>query len=145
MQQLEKLMLVKTYSQKSVSHGKHIICLTSAHPLLRGKCYKISTLFLYRKKNICKEIVLYQPNEQMSLEVKLENETVWLNRQQIAMLFGTQRQAITKHLKNIFESGELERQATCSILELVQKEGNRKVIRQVESIINPLKIAKRAS
>ena len=91
------------------------------------------------------EIVLYQPNEQMSLEVKLENETVWLNRQQIAMLFGTQRQAITKHLKNIFESGELERQATCSILELVQKEGNRKVIRQVESIINPLKIAKRAS
>ena len=91
------------------------------------------------------EIVLYQPNEQMSLEVKLENETVWLNRQQIAMLFGTQRQAITKHLKNIFESGELERQATCSILELVQKEGNREVIRQVESIINPLKIAKRAS
>ena len=48
------------------------------------------------------------------------------------MLFGTQRQAITKHLKNIFESGELERQATCSILELVQKEGNRMVRRNVE-------------
>ena len=39
---------------------------------------------------------------------------------------------ITKHLKNIFESGELERQATCSILELVQKEGNRMVRRNVE-------------
>ena len=50
----------------------------------------------------------------------------------IAVLFGTQRQAITKHLKNIFESGELERQATCSILELVQKEGNRMVRRNVE-------------
>ena len=48
------------------------------------------------------------------------------------MLFGTQRQAITKHLKNIFESGELERQATCSILELFQKEGNRMVHRNVE-------------
>ena len=52
----------------------------------------------------------------------IKDETVWLNQQQIAVLFGTQRQTITKHLKNIFESGELERQATCSILELVQKE-----------------------
>ena len=74
------------------------------------------------------EIVLYQPNETIQLEVRLQDETVWLNQQQIAVLFGTQRQAITKHLKNIFESGELERQATCSILELVQKEGNRMVI-----------------
>ena len=48
------------------------------------------------------------------------------------MLFGTQRQAITKHLKNFFESGELERQATCFILELFQKEGNRMVRRNVE-------------
>ena len=78
------------------------------------------------------EIVLYQPNETIQLEVRLQDETVWLNQQQIAVLFGTQRQAITKHLKNIFESGELERQATCSILELVQKEGNRMVHRNVE-------------
>ena len=78
------------------------------------------------------EIVLYQPNETIQLEVRLQDETVWLNQQQIAVLFGTQRQAITKHLKNIFESGELERLATCSILELVQKEGNRMVRRNVE-------------
>ncbi len=78
------------------------------------------------------EIVLYQPNETIQLEVRLQDKTVWLNQQQIAVLFGTQRQAITKHLKNIFESGELERQATCSILELVQKEGNRMVRRNVE-------------
>ena len=77
------------------------------------------------------EIVLYQPNETIQLEVRLQDETVWLNQQQIAVLFGTQRQAITKHLKNIFESGELERQATCSILELVQKEGNRMVHRNL--------------
>ena len=78
------------------------------------------------------EIVLYQPNETIQLEVRLQDETVWLNQQQIAVLFGTQRQAITKHLKNIFESGELDRQATCSILELVQKEGNRMVRHNVE-------------
>ena len=78
------------------------------------------------------EIVLYQPDATIQLEVRLQDETVWLNQQQMAELFGTQRQAITKHLKNIFESGELNRQATCSILELVQKEGNRMVRRPVE-------------
>ena len=62
------------------------------------------------------EIVLYQPNETMKLEVRLENETVWLTQQQIADLFGTKRPAITKHLSNIFKSGELEEEITCSIL-----------------------------
>ena len=78
------------------------------------------------------EIVLYQPNETIQLEVHLKDETVWLSQQQMADLFGTQRQAITKHLKNIFETGELDKIATCSILELVQKEGNRMVHRSVE-------------
>lgn len=78
------------------------------------------------------EIVLYKPDATIQLEVRLQDETVWLNQQQMAELFGTQRQAITKHLKNIFESGELNRQATCSILELVQKEGNRMVRRPIE-------------
>ena len=59
-------------------------------------------------------------------------ETVWLTQSQMAELFGTQRQAITKHLKNIFESHELEKTATSSILELLQKEGMRMVRRQVE-------------
>ena len=78
------------------------------------------------------EIVLYQPNETIQLEVHLKDETVWLTQQQMADLFGTQRQAITKHLKNIFETGELDKIATCSILELVQKEGNRMVHRSIE-------------
>ena len=63
------------------------------------------------------EIVLYQPNEQMSLEVKLENETVWLTQQQIADLFGVKRPAVTKHLGNIFREGELDITSVSSILE----------------------------
>ena len=48
------------------------------------------------------EIILYQPDEAVKLEVRLEDETVWLTQAQIAELFGTGRQAITKHLKNCF-------------------------------------------
>ena len=65
------------------------------------------------------QIVVYQPNETVRLDVCLENETVWLTQEQIANLFGTKRPAITKHLANIYKSGELEREGTCSILETV--------------------------
>ena len=63
------------------------------------------------------EIVLYQPEGEVRLEVRVENETVWLTQAQIAILFGIKRPAITKHLKNIYASRELERDTTCSILE----------------------------
>ena len=53
------------------------------------------------------EIVLYQPNEMIKLEVRVQEDSVWLTQQQIADLFGTKRPAITKHLKNIYSSGEL--------------------------------------
>ena len=69
------------------------------------------------------EIVLYQPEGDVSLEVRLENETVWLTQQQISELFGTGRQAITKHLKNIFASNELDENSVCSILELTAADG----------------------
>lgn len=69
------------------------------------------------------EIILYQPNEEIRLEVRLENETVWLTQAQIAHLFGTGRQAISKHLKNIFTCGELEEDSVCSILELTASDG----------------------
>ena len=78
------------------------------------------------------EIVMYQPDETIRLEVRVEDETVWLSQAQMAELFGTKRQAITKHLLNIYECEELERNATCSILELVRKEGNRFVKRKIE-------------
>lgn len=78
------------------------------------------------------EIVLYQPNETTRIEVRLENETVWLTQQQMADLFGTGRQAITKHLQNIYDNAELDKKATCSILELVRQEGRRIVKRKIE-------------
>jgi len=77
------------------------------------------------------EIVLYQPEGAVKLEVRVENETVWLTQAQMAELFDVQRQAITKHIKNIFETHELEEAATSSTLELVQKEGKRSVKRSI--------------
>jgi len=81
------------------------------------------------KENV---IVLYQPDDTIKIEVRVENETVWLNQAQMAVLFGTGRQAITKHIKNIYECDELQKEATCSILELVRLEGQRKVSRLIE-------------
>lgn len=77
-------------------------------------------------------VVIYQSADNaVRLDVRVSGETVWLTQQQMADLFGTQRQAITKHIKNIFESAELQPVATSSILEQVQKEGNRVVTRQI--------------
>ena len=69
------------------------------------------------------EIILYQPDESVRMEVRIEDETVWLTQAQIAELFETKRQAITKHLKNIFQSGELNENSGCSILELTASDG----------------------
>ena len=69
------------------------------------------------------EIVLYQPNDAIHLEVMMANESVWLTQQQIALLFGTQRPAITKHLRNIFKSGELDESSVSSILEHTAADG----------------------
>ena len=63
------------------------------------------------------EIILYQSEDLTQLEVRIEDETVWLTQQQIAELFGTKRPAITKHLKKIFDSKELNENTTSSILE----------------------------
>ncbi|HPD59068.1 MAG TPA: RhuM family protein [Paludibacteraceae bacterium] len=69
------------------------------------------------------EIILYQSDNAVELEVILENETIWLTQAQIAELFGTRRQAITKHLKNIFDSGELSENSVSSKMELTAKDG----------------------
>ena len=55
------------------------------------------------------EIVLYQPDNSLSLEVKLENETVWLSQQQMATLFDTTKQNVSLHINNIFKEGELNK------------------------------------
>lgn len=70
------------------------------------------------------KIVIYQTSDgQTQIDVRLEEETVWLTQSQIAKLFGTKRPAITKHLKNIYDSEELDEVSTCSILEHMGNEG----------------------
>jgi len=65
------------------------------------------------------------------IQVKLEDETVWLNQYQLEELFETNRTSITKHISNIYQTGELEKEATCAKIAQVQKEGNREITRQI--------------
>ena len=70
--------------------------------------------------------LLYTGNDgKVNIEVFLKDETVWLTQKAMSELFGVKMPAISKHLSNIFESGELQKEATLSILETVQKEGPR--------------------
>lgn len=70
------------------------------------------------------EIVIYQTNDkETQVEIQFEQDTFWLTQQQIADLFGTQRPAITKHIGNIFKSGELDEKVVCSILEHTTQHG----------------------
>ena len=78
------------------------------------------------------QIVVYQPNETIRLETRYANESIWLTQLKIAELFGVQKAAISKHLKNIYGTGELVREATVSKMETVQTEGRRTVVRVQE-------------
>ena len=77
------------------------------------------------------EIVLYQPNDAIRLEVRLEEETVWLNRNQMAILFGRDVKTIGKHINNALRE-ELKDLATVAKFAIVQNEGERLVSRNVE-------------
>ena len=77
------------------------------------------------------EIVIYTVKDgSVSLNTRLENDTIWLTQKAMAELFGVKTPAINKHLANIYNEGELEKEATISILETVQKEGTRTVSRK---------------
>ena len=79
------------------------------------------------------EFLLYTaPNGAIKVEVLLSNETIWLTQKRMAELFGVGVAAISKHLDNIYASGELQREATLSVLEKVQQEGARQVTRKLE-------------
>ena len=80
-----------------------------------------------KKKN---EIILFE-NQGVKLEVNVKDETVWLNQNQLETLFQTDRTSIVKHIKNIYESGELSEEATCAKIAQVQQEGKRKVTRKI--------------
>jgi len=79
------------------------------------------------------EIVFYStPDGDKKVEVLFQDENLWLTQKAIARLFGVEVPAISKHLGNIYETGELERKATISILETVRQEGSRSVKRKLE-------------
>ena len=77
------------------------------------------------------EIVLYQPDEAIKLEVRLEGETVWLTQAQIVILFESSKANISEHIKNIYEQRELEEKETVRNFRTVQSEGNRNVTRNI--------------
>lgn len=77
--------------------------------------------------------LLYTDHEgKVKVDVFLQDETIWLTQKAMAELFGVNIPAISKHLSNIFETGELLKETTLSILETVQKEGIRRVKRDME-------------
>ena len=88
-----------------------------------------------RIKSVMKEdqkIVIYQtPDGKTQIDVRLENETVWLTQAQMAELFETDRTSIVRHINNIYRVDELEREATCAKIAQVQTEGNRQVTRTI--------------
>ena len=78
------------------------------------------------------EIVMYQPDETIRLEVRIEDETVWLTQAQMAELFQRTPQNITIHIRNAYHEGEIEKAGTCKDYLQVQKEGTRHVNRTIE-------------
>lgn len=80
----------------------------------------------------CGEILIYQTdNGQINIEVKIEDDTVWLTQQQMSELFQTSRTNVVEHIKHIYEEGELDEISTCRNFRQVRKEGNREVTRQI--------------
>ena len=77
------------------------------------------------------QIVVYQPNEIVRLDVRLENETVWLTQARLGVLFGVDRTVVNRHIHNIYKTGELEESATCAKIAQVQNEGGRSITRIV--------------
>ena len=78
------------------------------------------------------KIVIYQTADgQTQIDVRMENETVWLTQAQMADLFQTDRTSIVRHVNNIYKSEELEREATYAKIAQVQIEGKRKVNRNI--------------
>ena len=83
-------------------------------------------------ENIEDKIVIYQTDDgQTQIDVRLENETVWLTQAQMAVLFQTDRTSIVRHINNIYKLEELEREGTCAKIAQVQTEGNRMVTRTI--------------
>lgn len=78
------------------------------------------------------EIVIYQPDEIINLEVRVENESVWLTLNQIALLFDRDKSVISRHIANIFKEKELSKVSTVAKNATVQMENGRSIVRQMD-------------
>lgn len=88
---------------------------------------------MHLKTNMINEIVLYQPNDiSTKLEVRVEDETVWLSQQQMTTLFNQTKQNISLHINNCFKERELKESTTVKEYLTVQKEGKRTVKRNIK-------------
>lgn len=86
-----------------------------------------------KKESFEKQIAIYQaPSGAVEVRLDTSKETIFLTQQQVGELFNVQKAAVSKHAKNIFESGELNKKSTVSVLETVQTEGKRKITRKIE-------------
>ena len=78
------------------------------------------------------EILIYQSDDGLTnVEVKIQDETVWLTQQQMAELFQTSRTNVVEHIKHIYDEGELDELSTCRKFRQVRKEGQREVAREI--------------
>lgn len=85
------------------------------------------------KQNSFTEFLLYTtPNGKVKVEIFLRGENIWLTQAKISELFGIERSVVTKHLQNIFQEGELDKNLTCAKIAHVQNEGQRQVSREIE-------------
>ncbi|MDR0851169.1 MAG: virulence RhuM family protein [Clostridiales Family XIII bacterium] len=79
------------------------------------------------------DIIIYQSEDGTTkIDVRMKDDTLWLSQAQIAELFGRERSVITKHIRNVFNEGELDEKATCAKFAQVQIEGTREVTREID-------------
>lgn len=77
------------------------------------------------------EIIIYQPNDNTKIEVRLNDEMIWLSQPQIVLLFQSSKSNISEHIRNIYSQNELDKDSTVRIFRTVQTEGNRNVHRNI--------------
>ncbi|VDH02787.1 virulence RhuM family protein [Bergeyella zoohelcum] len=82
-------------------------------------------------ENPTQKTIIYQTTEDNQLKVRLEDENIWLTQQQMAQLYQCSRTNVVEHIKNIYQEGELQEEATCRNFRQVQTEGNREVSREL--------------
>ena len=122
------------FSESGRSQNIPAVCKTdfaadfSSLLICRLKILSLKTAILHVMENRG-EAILYQPDNEVKLEVRLENETVWLTQAQLVELFQSSKANISEHIKNIYEQEELEASSTVRDFRTVRQEGGRQVAR----------------